>query len=315
MTQVRAFDPAMPNLGRAVVALGVFDGVHRGHQALVAFAVACAREQAVRSCVLTFDRDPDQVVTPENVAPQLLTLEDKTRFLAELGPDVVLVVPFTSSLAALSPEEFLTGVLLRATRPVACVVGRDFRFGNRATGDLATLAAFGARHGFEAIGRDLVCVDGVPVTSSRIRRALADGDVAHAAQLLGRPHRITGEVVHGRGAGAGLGVPTANVAPVPYAALPMDGVYAGHALVGDRRWPSAISVGVPPTFPEARDVCEAHLIGYDGPPLYGERITIEFARRLRDQRRFDSAARLASAIRADLASALAALETESHEHR
>lgn len=300
MTSVISFGDGAPHLGPAVVALGVFDGVHLGHQALLADTVALANARDVGSCVLTFDRDPDQVVTPERVAPQLMTLEDKVAFLAESGPDAVLVVPFTSELAALSPERFLDDVVMAAVTPIACVVGRDFRFGSRARGDLATLTEFGVRHDFEAVGHDLVTVDGLPVTSTRIRNAVAAGDVEGAARLLGRAHRVTGEVVHGRGAGVALGAPTANIRTPAFAAVPGDGVYAARAHLRGTPYAAAVSLGLPPTFPEARDTCEAHLIGYSGAPFYGERILLEFVARLRDQRRFHSADALADAIASDI---------------
>lgn len=294
----------MSSLGAAVVAIGVFDGVHLGHQALLAATVAEAELQGTIAAAVTFDRDPDQVVSPESAAPQLLSLEDKIRFIGDTGIDVVLVIPFTPEVAHMQPYEFLHSVLSTALRPVALHVGRDFRFGARASGDLAVLESFGQTHGFQVTGHELVEVDGEPITSTRIRALVAGGEVAAASALLGRPPRLVGTVRRGRGEGAKLGFPTANVVPDEYAALPADGVYAGRALLAQgTSWASAISVGTPPTFPEARDYLEAHLIDYDG-DLYDEAITLEFFERLRSQRPFASLPELTAAIAEDVEQAL-----------
>ena len=163
----------MARLGSAVVAIGVFDGVHLGHQALLADTVADARAHGVEAVAVTFDRDPDQVVSPATAAPQLLTLGDKLGFMAATGVDAILVIPFTHELAEMCPEEFLDAVLLHAVRPLAVHVGGDFRFGCRATGDVGALQRSGAEHGFEVSPHELVASGGLPVTSSRIRSLVA----------------------------------------------------------------------------------------------------------------------------------------------
>lgn len=289
--------------GRAVVAVGVFDGVHIGHQALVRDTVERARAEGALAAVLTFDRDPDQVVTPDAAAAQLLTVEDKVRFLSELGPDVVLVVSFCRRMAETAPDRFVTDVLMEAFAPIAVAVGCDFRFGRYASGDVHTLERAGRAHGFEVVPHDLVEAGGAPVTSTRIRGLVSSGEVAAAARLLGRRHRVTGLVHHGRGEGGTLGVPTANVLPEAYAAAPADGVYAGIAHALGTTYAAGISVGVPPTYPDAHDHLEAHLIGFQG-DLYGEDLTLEFAERLREQRAFHAPEALASQIREDLAEVL-----------
>lgn len=294
--------PGMAPLGRCVVAIGVFDGVHLGHRSLLEDTVAEARFSDARSVAVTFDRDPDQVVTPETAAPQLLTLDDKARFIAECGVNVVLVVPFTSETANLAPERFLDEVLGSVAEVVAIHVGEDFRFGARAAGDIETLRAWAASHEAQVRGHDLVEHEGSPVTSTRIRKLVGDGDVEAAAELLGRPTRVSGTVHRGRMQGRLLGFPTANVVPVPFAALPADGVYAGYAeLDSGMSYRAAISVGTPPSFPEARDYLEAHVIGFEG-DLYDQRITLSFAFRLRDQRSFESMDELTDAIGADVMS-------------
>jgi riboflavin kinase/FMN adenylyltransferase len=287
-------------MGPAVIALGVFDGVHIGHQTLVRDTIALAQSRKVASCVLTFDRDPDQVITPGQAAPQLTTFEDKIALLRAVGPDAILVVPFDEWLSSLSPSDFCIDVLLDAAEPVACVVGHDFRFGHRAVGDADTLRELGEFHGFEVVTHPLVHACGEPVTSTRIRGLVAQGDVTQATALLGRPHRLRGTVVHGRGAGHQLGAPTANLDVDSRFALPMAGVYAAWATVDSERFPAAVSVGVPPSFPDATCPLEAHLLGFAG-DAYGAAVMLEFVERLRDQRAFSDPTELAEAIAADVA--------------
>lgn len=287
------------SLGPAVVAIGVFDGVHVGHQALVRDTVALAWEKGVKAAVLTFDRDPERVLCLDSPPPQLLTLEDKLAFLDELAPDIVLVVPFCTRLAEMAPDRFLSDVLTAAFDPVAVMVGEDFRFGRYASGNVDSLRRFGGGHGFGTVAHGLVEADGGPVTATRIRALIAEGDVAAAARLLGRPHRVSGTVAHGRGQGVVLGVPTANVVPHVEAALPAAGVYAGRVVTSEGEYKAGVSVGRAPTFPEAADVLEAHLIDFEG-DLYGQEIAVEFTRRLRDQHAFGSAEELSEAMREDL---------------
>ncbi len=165
------------NLGPATVAVGVFDGVHVGHQALISDAVERARARDVLSCVMTFDRDPDQVLTPDAAAPQLLTIEDKLAAITELGVETVVVVPFCRLVAEMAPDRFVSDVLADALQPVEVIVGRDFRFGRYASGTVATLEHYGAEHGFGVVAHDLVCRGGEPVTSTRIRNLVVAGDV------------------------------------------------------------------------------------------------------------------------------------------
>jgi riboflavin kinase / FMN adenylyltransferase len=295
----------MESLGSACAAIGVFDGVHVGHRALLRDTVADAQRRGVRSVAVTFDRDPDQVVSPDTAAPQLLTLADKLGCIAETGINVILVVPFTHELAEMTPETFVEQVLLSAMEPVDVHVGNDFRFGARAAGDVETLERIGIEHGFEVCPYDLVTVDGSPVTSTRIRGLVSAGEVAPAGKLLCRSARVTGTVHRGRGEGARLGFPTANLTPVPFAALPADGVYAGRAILEDGTdWPAAISVGTPPSFPDARDYLEVHLIGFRG-DLYGQTLTVEILERLHDHHAFASTEELETAIAEDVDAARA----------
>lgn len=302
-TRIVEWTPGAADLGRAVAAVGVFDGVHIGHQALVRLALERAAALGVMGLVVTFDRDPDQVVTPDAAAPQLLTLEDKLLFLSELGPDAILVVPFCRKIADTAPDRFISDVLLDAFDPAEIVVGVDFRFGCKASGTIDTLKGFGARHGFLVRASELVEASGGPVTSTRIRRLVSEGHVGDAARLLGRPPRVRGRVVRGRSVGRGLGFPTANVTPVKYAALPADGVYAGRVVVDGASHMAGISVGTPPTFPEARDYLEAHLVDFEG-DLYGAQVAVEFVERMHGHQAFTSPEDLTHAIRHDILTAI-----------
>lgn len=289
------------SLGRAVAAIGVFDGVHIGHQALLSDTVRYAAERGALSVAMTFDRDPDQVVTPDHAAPQLLLLEDKLRYMSETGLDAIVVVPFCSHVASMPPDRFLDDMLTAAFEPELVVVGYDFRFGTHASGDVETLRRHGSLAQFEVVAHELLQVDGETVTSTRIRACIAQGDVETATILLGRHHRLVGRVTHGRGEGASLlGVPTANIRPLTvYAALPADGVYSGYTLIDGERHVSAISVGLPPTFPKALDCLETHLLDWDG-ELYAKQVTIEFAQFLRPHEVFADNASLAARIAEDI---------------
>ncbi len=300
---VITWERGMRSLGKAIVAIGVFDGVHAGHQTLLRAVAAEASARGAISVAITFDRDPDQVITPEAASPQLLTLADKTCFIGECGIERVLVVPFDATVASMLPVEFLDSVVGGCCEVLSVHVGSDFRFGARATGDGATLAEWCKSHGARYASHGLFEVDGEPVGSTRIRRLVAAGEVEAAAELLTRPTRLVGRVHEGRRAGRELGFPTANLAPVPYAAVPGDGVYAGRAILADGSViPAAISIGVPPSYPEARDYVEAHLIGFSG-DLYGQEVTLEFFERIRELTRFDGLGELVSAIKSDVARA------------
>ena len=299
MTEIVRYERGTVALGSQAIAIGVFDGVHLGHQALIADTISAATNRGIGSCVMTFDRDPECVVCPDHAARQLLLPDDKIATLAGLGPDTILVIPFDEHLAALSPEEFLGGVLLDALDPQVIVVGADFRFGARAAGTVETLRAFAGPRGATVVAHELIAADGATVTATRIRALIAEGDVVEAARLLGRPHRLSGTVVRGRGIGVTIGVPTANLDHDPCCAVPAPGVYAARVELGGVVYRAAVTTGAAPTFPGAGPVVEVHLIGYTG-DLYGSQLTVQFIERLRDQRRFDSVEELQTAIHRDL---------------
>jgi riboflavin kinase/FMN adenylyltransferase len=299
-----------PPAGGSAVTIGAYDGVHLGHRQLIAGLERGALERGLSTVVVTFDRHPATVVRPES-APLLLTdLDLKLELLASTGVARTLVVPFDRRRAEETAEDFVAEVLVGALGARLVVVGEDFHFGHGRKGDVHLLRQLGAVHGFDVVGWNLVAgEDGEVVSSTRIRRCLAAGDVAAAAALLGRYHQVRGPVVHGDGRGGSeLDMPTANVAVASGIALPADGIYAGwHERPDGSRYPAAVSVGRRPTFYEGgARLLESHLLGFDG-DLYGEVARVSFVARLRGERRFESVDALKAQMAADAAAAAAAL--------
>lgn len=293
--------------GPSVVTVGSFDGVHRGHQTLVRRAVDAARQRDVRSVAVTFDPHPAAVVRPGSQPPFLQTLADRVTRLHEAGVDQVVVLEFTRALASLEPHEFLEQVLVGRLEPVKVVVGTNFRFGHRAAGDVVVLAEGGERHGYEVEAVTLLELDGEPISSTSIRDRLTAGDVGWSTRALGRAHEVVGEVVPGDGRGSTIGVPTANLAPVEGLLVPGNGVYAGHASLGDeRRWPCVTNVGTRPTFDGTAVTVESHLLDAEE-QLYGQRLAVTFEHRLRGEQTFDGPDQLVAQIRRDLDEARALL--------
>jgi riboflavin kinase/FMN adenylyltransferase len=290
------------------LAIGNFDGVHLGHQALVRAAVEEARRQAGTAMVLTFDPHPVRVLAPERAPRALLTLEQRAELLGALGIEVVAVLGFDAEIAALEPEQFVRAILVRALQARSVVVGERFRFGRGRAGDVPLLARLGDEGGFRVHAHPVVLQDGEPVSSSRIRELLGRGDVQAAARLLGRAFFVDGTVVRGDGRGRLIGIPTANL-ETRNETLPAPGVYAGfaHIAKGGERWPCVANLGERPTFGGSGLRLEAHLLDYEG-ELLGRELRLEFARRLREERRFESAAALVEQIRKDVADARASLE-------
>ena len=294
----------VPDVGRTVVTVGNFDGVHLGHQHVVARAREVAHELGDLPVVaVTFDPHPIAVLRPEHAPPTLTTLEVRAELLAAAGVDDLLVVPFSREVAAWPPERFVTDILVGALRARAVVVGANFRFGARAAGDLSTLTELGRVHDYDAEG---IALDGGPQvwSSTYVRTCLAVGDVEGAAQALGHPFTVRGEVVKGDRRGRELGYPTANVPTVGIAA-PADGVYAGWLRRLDRPeeplLPAAISVGTNPTFPgdRARRV-ESYVLDRDDLELYGVVVEVSFVARIRGMQRFDSVDELVETMRQDV---------------
>ncbi|HEY0871669.1 MAG TPA: bifunctional riboflavin kinase/FAD synthetase [Acidothermaceae bacterium] len=297
--QVWGDGAALPSeLGRTVVTIGVFDGVHRGHQRIVYRALARAAELRLPAVAVTFDPMPEYVLRPDTKPPMLTTLERRLDLLGELGLDGAYVINFTDEFSTRSPGEFVQSVLVDKLRAVDVVVGANFRFGRRAAGDVATLRDFGRDAGFMADGIELAGPGtGSPVySSSWIRDRIAAGDVESAAEALGRPHRLEGRVVHGDHRGRELGYPTANLELPSALAVPADGVYAG-LLDG---LPAAVSVGTNPTFAGTSRRVEAYVIDEVDLDLYGRVMALDLVRRLRPMVRFDGIEALVAQMAVDV---------------
>jgi riboflavin kinase/FMN adenylyltransferase len=293
---------ACPALPGTVVTIGAYDGVHIGHRALIADVRRMAAERGCASAVVTFDRHPAMVVRPES-APKLLTdLDQKLELLADTGVDYALVVHFDEQRAAESAEDFVQEILVDCLNARAVVVGHDFHFGKGRRGNVALLADMGGQCGFDVLGIKLVEEQGAAVSSTEIRRRLGDGDVAGAAELLGRAHEVRGTVVKGDQRGRHLGFPTANIAVPGEIQLPADGIYAGWYERPDGAvHAAALSLGRRPTFYENADasLLEAYLIDFDS-DLYGERAKVRFVARLRGEQKFDSVEALTEQIARDV---------------
>jgi riboflavin kinase/FMN adenylyltransferase len=287
--------------GPSVVAVGVFDGVHVGHRAVVARIVAAARDLDAQPVVVTFDPHPATVVRPD-VAPLMLgSVEQRLDLLEALGVAATLVLPFDREMSTWSPEEFIRRVLVDALHARRVVVGANFRFGHRAAGDVDVLAQVGEQAGYDVDPAPLVG-DAQPVSSTVVRGLLAEGAVAAAATALGRAHVLSGPVVRGDARGRELGFPTANVAVTAGMAVPADGVYAGWLVRSDgSRLPAALSVGTNPTFDGTERRDEAYVI--DAPAdldLYDEVVDLEFVDRLRGMERFEGAEALVRQMHDDV---------------
>ena len=285
----RSLDEIPDDLGPTVVVIGNFDGVHRGHRAVIGLARAIADRDGHRVVAVTFDPHPMAVLRPEHAPSALTTLDVRAGLLAGAGVDHVFALPFSREIAGWSPEQFVDRVLVEGLHAAVVVVGANFRFGNRAAGDVSTLHELGESRGFVAQGVEL---DGGPQvwSSTYVRTCLAAGDVAGAAEALARPFAVRGTVVVGDRRGRELGYPTANVPIGAGMAAPADGVYAGWLTRTDtgERFPAAISVGTNPTFAgdRARRV-EAYALGRTDLELYGVEVEVAFVERIRGMVRFD----------------------------
>jgi len=284
-----------------VVTIGAYDGVHVGHRRLIDQVRRLAAERDEASAVVTFDRHPAQVVRPDS-APKLLTdLDTKLELLEETGIDYTVVIHFDEARAHEPAEEFVHEALVGCLNARLIVVGHDFHFGYRRAGNVGLLRAMGPDLGFDVAGVELFEEGTEPISSTRIREALAAGDVATAARLLGRPHQLRGTVLAGDGRARDLGFPTANLAVPDEMCLPADGVYAGWYQRPDgSRWPAAISIGTRPTFyADGAVLVEAHLLDFDG-SLYGEWGRVEPDVYLRPQVRYESVEELKAQMREDV---------------
>ena len=269
-----------------LVVIGVFDGVHKGHQQILNRAKELADGEKI--IALTFDPHPTTVFAPERAPSLLTTLADRVELLKIHNADQVAVIKFTKEFAAVSPQDFVKNVLVDQLEAKKVVVGKDFTYGYKAAGNIETLTQSGKELSFEVIALDLIDEGDHKISSTRIRTYLIEGKVELARELLSRPHRLDGVVVHGEKRGREIGYPTANLGELEGQTIPSDGVYAGWLTVGIDRWPAAISIGTNPTFEgvRARQV-EAYALDQVGLDLYEKKATIEFGWRLRDTLKFD----------------------------
>jgi riboflavin kinase/FMN adenylyltransferase len=294
-----------------VVTIGFYDGVHRGHQALIARVRELAAARRCATAVVTFDRHPAMVVRPDS-APRLLTdLDQRLELLSATGVDYCVLIHFDEQRAAESAEDFVVEVLVDGLSARTVAVGEDFHFGRNRGGNVALLERMGPEHGFDVVPFGLVEVEGLdePVSSTAIRRLLREGEVEAAAKLLGRSHEVRGTVARGDGRGRALGFPTANVAVPADIELPADGIYAGwYERPTGAVHATAISLGRRPTFYAETDasLLEAHLLDFDE-DLYDEAARVRFVRRLRGEERFESVEALVEQMARDVAAARQAL--------
>ncbi len=294
--------------GHCVVTIGVFDGIHRGHQAIIADAVRMAGERGLPSVLITFVPHPSEVVRPGSHPPVLTSIVRRAELVEQLGVDVFCALPFTLEFSKMAPDEFVHRALVERLHASAVVVGENFRYGHKAAGDVALLDRLGHRFGFSAHGIPLLTEDDRPLSATYVRSCVQAGDVTTAAEVLGRPHRVDGVVERGDQRGRELGFPTANLRTDEWAAVPADGVYAGRVVRLDewgrtRPGPplgtAAISVGTNPTFEVRQRRVEAYVLDFSG-DLYGATLGIEFVERLRGMEKFDSVDALVTQMHADV---------------
>jgi riboflavin kinase / FMN adenylyltransferase len=301
MTAVSFGFPAPGSLGPSHATIGTFDGVHRGHLALLKPLIAGARAAGAASVLVTFEPHPRCVLDPDHCPPNLTTLDEKTWLLDQLGLDHLLVIPFTPQVAALSAAAFMQR-LLRGIKLRHIVVGENHRFGHGQRGDSAFLRRLGARHGFTVEVAPMVLRGRAPISSSRIRRLVLLGQVRAAAQLLGRDYVIRSTVEHGVKRGRQLGFPTANLRIGPNKLLPATGIYAVRVDLDDVTFAGALSLGFRPTFGGNTLTVEVFVLDFEG-DLYDKLLTVWFVQRLRAEKRFASVPALQQQIGRDVENA------------
>jgi riboflavin kinase / FMN adenylyltransferase len=284
---------ALPIEGRSAVTIGFFDGVHRGHQAVIGRTVEEARRRGLRATAITFDRHPLETLSPGKTPKLLTTLRGKAELIEALGVETLFVLEFTEEVSRWPPKEFVRRVLAAGLGAEYVVIGTNFTFGHKAAGNFEVLSDLGAAHGFSVEAVGLFKQDGRPVSSTSIREALTEGDLAWPEIALGRRYQVEGTVVPGAGRGKDMGFPTANLRTPDGILLPGRGVYAG------RSGTAAINVGINPTFGQEPLHVEAYLLGFDE-DLSGRLLAVEFWQRLRDEVRFDSSDELARQINDDV---------------
>ncbi len=293
---------------RPVVTLGNFDGIHLGHQKILKSVVRRARALGAPALAYTFDPHPLKVVSPERCPPLILGIEDKTALMEKAGMDYLVLAGFTPALAAMSPEDFAGKVIAGALGAREVFVGENFSFGRAKTGNVGRLCELGRELGFEVRAVPTCRIGGEIVSSSRIRRLIASGNVREAATLLGRPYFIRGHVVRGESMGRKLGFPTANIDPSSEL-IPSTGVYAAMACLGTKRQRAMVNIGTRPTFNGRHMTIEVHILNFCG-NIYGKEVCVEFMERLRDEKAFPDSEALVRQMKRDRLCAEKALSRE-----
>lgn len=287
----------------SVVAIGVFDGVHLGHQEIIAKAVDEARKRGASAVIITFDPHPQAIMKPKRRLHVLTSLHLKIELIEQLGADTALIITFTEEFSQLRAEKFAEKILIGILNTVCVVVGAGFHFGKGAAGDVNFLKEYGKKHNFDVVSVPLVLAGGRPISSTRIRSLLSQGDLDGAKAILGRYPRITGTVVKGFGRGStALGFPTANIATPDVASVPSKGVYAGLIrLDWGKEYPCVIDIGTSPTFEKKSKKVEihVHMPGLRA-DLYGQKVEVEIQLRIRDEKRFSDEAALKDQIKRDI---------------
>lgn len=291
---------------KVCVAIGVFDGVHLGHQQIIRQTVADARQHDAVALVVTFDKHPSVIVAPERVPPQIFSRSQKLRAIESLGVDALLEIPFDKNFSEKTGETFIRELARALGKIHSLCVGADFVFGNKRSGNVELLKKLGAELNFQVHGLAAVSLDGHVVSSTRIREAIRAGNLDAASQMLGRPYAICGKIVAGDKIGRQLGFPTANLAATQLV-LPPNGVYSGNANVNGQRYRVALNIGLRPTVALAKPQLhvEAHLLEFAA-DLYGAELQVEIGQKLRDERKFGSPAELREQIARDVLAVRAA---------
>ena len=303
MKLIRAATELAPGSRKVCLAIGVFDGVHLGHQQIIRQTIADARQHDAFALVVTFDQHPNTIVAPEKVPPLIYSLPQKLRAIEALGADALLMLRFDKTFSEQTGEQFIRSLALDLGKIQSICVGADFVFGHKRSGNVALLKTLGAELSFTVHGIAAVALDGQPVSSTRIREAIRAGDFDSASQMLGRAYSVAGKIVHGEQLGHKLGFPTANL-DVSGLLLPPNGVYAAHATVGGKSFRAVLNIGNRPTVnqpvPQLR--VEVHLLDFSD-DIYGQEMEVTFAAKLRDEKKFSSTDALREQIARDITEA------------
>lgn len=300
MQSISSINQVVGGFTASAVTVGKFDGIHKGHQKLIGSLKAAADEHAIQSVVVTFDRHPDALLNPEHCKLPLIGPTQKNALIQETGIDVLLTLAFDDALAKLSPQQFVQQILVDGLKAKIVLVGEDFKFGYKGSGDVQTLHDLGQQLGFEVRVISSAELNGEKISTSKIREALDLGQVAKAAEMLGHIHTSVGIIEHGLKIGRSIGFPTANMARDCEGYLPLDGVYAGWLVVDGQRYPAAHSVGINETFQAVPRLVESHVLDRNDIDLYDKVVTLEFVDFIRPAAKFNGVEDLVEEINRDL---------------